>query len=159
MSRRISRRALLGGSAAAAGTRLLGGRGRAAASGPDSSGELPRHVLALYKSSELDNDVQGRRPKTATTNEVHGWAQMPLNWLGLMVEYHDIDQGLPDERVMTRYRGIVTWYQTEEIAEPLAFLRWLPQGEVRLKEGKNNIRLATAGVFPYVKTLRFTPAD
>ena len=28
-------------------------------------------MLALYKSSELSNDVDGRRPKTATLNEVH----------------------------------------------------------------------------------------
>jgi len=151
VTRRISRRALLGGSAAAAGTRLLGGRGRAAASGPDSSGELPRHVLALYKSSELDNDVQGRRPKTATTNEVHGWAQMPLNWLGLMVEYHDIDQGLPDERVMTRYRGIVTWYQTEEIAEPLAYLRWLG---AQMRAGRRVVILGYLGALRDRRTLR-----
>jgi hypothetical protein len=107
VSRRISRRALLGGTAALAGARALGRPGRAAEAAGDAPAELPRYVLALYKSSELDNDVQGRRAKSATRNEVHGWAQMPLNWLGLMVEYHDIDQGLPDERVMARYRGIV----------------------------------------------------
>ena len=151
MSRRISRRALLGGSAAAAGARVLGARGRAAAAGADAPGELPRHVLALYKSSELDNDVQGRRPKTATINEVHGWAQMPLNWLGLMVEYHDIDQGLPDERAMARYRGIVTWYQTEEIAEPLAYLRWLG---AQMRAGRRVVILGYLGALRDRRTLR-----
>ena len=133
MTRQLSRRALLGRSAAAAGVlalRAAGGRARAAeaaaaSAGPPAAGELPRVVLALYKSSEQSNDVEGRRPKTATLNEVHNWAQMPLNWLGLMVEYHDIDRGLPDERTMARYRGVVTWFQSEEMAAPLDYLRWL----------------------------------
>src|SRR4029077_7940711 len=75
VSRRISRRALLGGTAAAAGLRALGRPGPAAEAGGTAPAELPRYVLALYKSSELDNDVQGRRAKSATRNEVHGWAQ------------------------------------------------------------------------------------
>jgi hypothetical protein len=85
VTRRISRRALLGGSVALAGSRLLRPRPAAAAPTDEAAGELPRVVLALYKSSELDNDVQGRRPKTATANEVHALAQMTLNWHGLMV--------------------------------------------------------------------------
>ena len=149
MSRRISRRALLGSTAALAGARLLGSPGRAAAG--DAPAELPRYVLALYKSSEVDNDVQGRRAKTATRNEVHGWAQMPLNWLGLMVEYHDIDQGLPDERVMSQYRGVVTWFQTEEMAEPLAYLRWLG---AQMRAGRRLVILGYLGALRDRRTLR-----
>jgi polysaccharide biosynthesis protein PelA len=151
VSRRISRRALLGGTAALAGARALGRPGRAAEAAGDAPAELPRYVLALYKSSELDNDVQGRRAKSATRNEVHGWAQMPLNWLGLMVEYHDIDQGLPDEREMARYRGIVTWFQTEEIAEPLAYLRWLG---AQMRAGRRVVILGYLGALRDRRTLR-----
>jgi len=130
MNGKLSRRALLGRSAAAAGAFALRAAGAPvpaaqAAPDPNAAGELPRYVLALYKSAEIYNDVDGRRPKTATYNEIHTWAQMPLNWLGLMVEYHDIDRGLPDERTMSRYRGVVTWFQTEEMAAPLEYLRWL----------------------------------
>jgi hypothetical protein len=151
VTRRISRRALLGGSVALAGSRLLRPRPAAAAPADEAAGELPRVVLALYKSSELDNDVQGRRPKTATANEVHALAQMPLNWLGLMVEYHDIDKGLPDERTMARYRGVVTWYQTEEIAEPLAYLRWLG---AQMRAGRRVVILGYLGALRDRKTLR-----
>ena len=151
MTRRISRRALLGGSVALAGSRLLPPRPAAAAPADEAAGELPRVVLALYKSSELDNDVQGRRPKTATANEVHALAQMPLNWLGLMVEYHDIDKGLPDERTMARYRGVVTWYQTEEIAEPLAYLRWLG---TQMRAGRRVVILGYLGALRDRRTLR-----
>ncbi|HKX01344.1 MAG TPA: hypothetical protein VJX71_02510, partial [Methylomirabilota bacterium] len=131
--------------------RALGRSARAAEAAGDAPAELPRYVLALYKSSELDNDVQGRRAKSATRNEVHGWAQMPLNWLGLMVEYHDIDQGLPDERVMARYRGIVTWFQTEEIAEPLAYLRWLG---AQMRAGRRVVILGYLGALRDRRTLR-----
>jgi polysaccharide biosynthesis protein PelA len=151
VSRGISRRALLGGTAALAGARALGCPARAAEAAGAAPAELPRYVLALYKSSELDNDVQGRRAKSATRNEVHGWAQMPLNWLGLMVEYHDIDQGLPDERVMPRYRGIVTWFQTEEIAEPLAYLRWLG---AQMRAGRRVVILGYLGALRDRRTLR-----
>jgi hypothetical protein len=147
---RISRRALLGGSIAAAGARALGVR-RAAAADADAPGELSRHVLALYKSSEYTSDAAGRHPKTATTNEIHTWAQMPLNWLGLMVEYHDIDQGLPDERMMARYRGIVTWFQTEEIVEPLAYLRWLG---AQIRAGRRVVILNFLGALRDRRTLR-----
>ena len=84
----LSRRALLKGSLAT-GALTLDPRAALAASAPrrpevaPGDGELPRRVLALYKSSELYNAVEGARPKTAWLNEVHAWAQMPLNWLGL----------------------------------------------------------------------------
>ena len=152
MSRRISRRALLGGTAAVAAAQVLGARPRAeAAAGKDAPAELPRYVLGLYKSTELYNDGEGRRPKNATTNEIHGWAQMPINWLGLMVEYHDIDQGLPDERIMSRYRGIVSWFQTEELPEPLTYLRWLG---AQLRGGRRVVILGYLGALRDRRTLR-----
>jgi hypothetical protein len=126
----LSRRALLKGSLAT-GALALDPRAVLAASAPrrpevaPGDGELPRRVLALYKSSELYNAVEGTRPKTAWLNEVHAWAQMPLNWLGLVVDYHDVARGLPDEAHMGRYRGVLTWHQTEEIDDPLGYLQWL----------------------------------
>lgn len=149
MTRKISRRALLGG--AAAGALALRGRAAPATAAPDGAGERSRYVLALYKSSELYNDVDGPRPKTATLNEVHTWAQMPLNWLGLMVEYHDVDRGLPDERTMTRYRGVVTWFQTEEIDAPLDYLRWLG---AQMRAGRRVVILGHLGALRDRRTLR-----
>lgn len=153
MTRKISRRALLGRSAAAVGALALRveAPARAAAAAPVGPGELPRCVLALYKSSEIYNDVEGPRPKTATTSEVHSWAQMPLNWLGLMVEYHDIDQGLPDERTMSRYRGVITWFQTEEMAAPLEYLRWLG---AQMRAGRRVVILGYLGALRDRGTLR-----
>ena len=158
MTRKISRRALLGRAAAAAGAltlRAAGSRAFAAQAAPSTSapapGELPRYVLGLYKSTEISNDVDGQNPKTATVNEIHRWAQMPLNWLGLMVEYHDIDRGLPDERTMLRYRGVVTWFQTEEMAAPLDYLRWLG---AQMRAGRRVVILEYLGALRDRRTLR-----
>jgi hypothetical protein len=155
VTRSLSRRSLLGGSAAAAGALALGAAGRPALAAPaapaSAPGELPRYVLALYKSGEFSNDVDGRRPKTATRNEVHSWAQMPLNWLGLMVEYHDIDRGLPDERTMSRYRGVITWFQTEDMAAPLDYLRWLG---AQIRAGRRVVILEYLGALRDPRTLR-----
>jgi len=87
--------------------------------------EQPRHLLALYKSTEIFASNEGPRPKTATLNEIHQWAQMPLNWLGLMVEYHDVSRGLPAETAMRRYRGVVTWFETDDMDDALGYARWL----------------------------------
>ncbi|MBI3637998.1 MAG: hypothetical protein HY216_17520 [Candidatus Rokubacteria bacterium] len=104
--------------------------------------EIPRRVLALYKSFETYRAVEGARPKTATLNEIHQWAQMPLNWLGLMVDYHDVARGLPDETTMARYAGVVTWYQTDEMDEPLRYARWLG---AQAAAGRRVVILGTLG--------------
>ena len=75
----FSRRSFLTGSALAVAAGVTWAPG-AASEIPD---EQPRHLLALYKSSEIFVSSAGPRPKTATLNEIHQMAQMPLNWLGL----------------------------------------------------------------------------
>src|SRR2546425_5038006 len=105
----LSRRALVKGTLATGALTLgphpaAGGR-RAEVTPGD--GELPRRVLALYKSAELYNAVEGSRPKTAWLNEVHARAQMPLNWLGPLVDYHDLTPGLPPEAPMGRHPGVL----------------------------------------------------
>ncbi|HWN90038.1 MAG TPA: hypothetical protein VNQ15_01455, partial [Verrucomicrobiae bacterium] len=157
----LSRRALLKGSLAT-GALTLDPRAALAANAPrrpevaPGDGELPRRVLALYKSSELYNAVEGARPKTAWLNEVHAWAQMPLNWLGLMVDYHDVARGLPDEAQMGRYRGVLTWYQTEEIDDPLGYLQWLA---AQVRAGRRLVILGNLGAYRDRKTLKTPGLD
>ena len=105
MTRRLSRRALLGRSAAAAGVLALRGpaRGRPRRR-PRPARARPRRASCRATcwrcTSPASSSTTWRAagPRPPTLNEVHSWAQMPLNWLGLMVEYHDIDRGLPDTR-------------------------------------------------------------
>ena len=159
MTRAFSRRTLLTGALGAGAAAL----GRAAAPGApvaaqslrgEGPGELPRRVLALYKSSEMFSAVEGERPKTASLNEIHLWAQMPLNWLGVMVEYHDVARGLPDEAAMAEYRGVLTWHQTDEIDDPPGYLRWLG---AQMRAGRRVVIMGTVGALRDRRTLQ-TPS-
>jgi hypothetical protein len=130
----ISRRRLLGGAAAAAivtpprGVHGQGGEPR----------EVSRRVLALYKSEEPYGDGLA----DATLNAVHLLAQMPLNWLGLMVDYHDVSRGLPAEGVMGRYLGVISWFESLEMREPMAYLSWLG---AQMRAGRRVVILGTLG--------------
>ena len=107
-------------------------------------GEIPRRVLALYKSKETYATLDGARPKSSTLNEAHQAAQMPLNWLGLMVDYHDVDASLPGPEAMAAYRGVLTWFTSEDMDDPRAYLRWLA-GQVTA--GRRVVIMEALGAF------------
>lgn len=66
---------------------------------------LKRHILALYNSKD--------DPTPFATN-IHSYAEMPLNHLGLMVDYHDIQNPLPKANTLTKYRGLLIWFPSEQ---------------------------------------------
>jgi len=80
-----------------------------------ASGALPRAVLALYDSRD-DTDVRDTL--------VHRHANMPLNHLGLTVHFWDMRQGLPDAARLEGVRGVLTWFESNVIDDPRAYLRW-----------------------------------
>ena len=83
------------------------------------SGEvLPRTVLAFYNSNEFAN-VRATR--------IHKLAEMPLNHLGLIVRYHDINKPLPTMAEMKGVRGILTWFQNDQMPDPENYVRWAVQ--------------------------------
>ncbi len=100
--------------------------------------EVSRRLLALYKSEERYDDEL----TSATLNRIHFMAQMPLNWLGLMVAYHDVSRGLPPESMMDRYLGVVTWFVSLEMREPMAYLSWLG---AQMRAGRRVVILGTLG--------------
>ena len=75
-----------------------------------------RTVLALYDG--------GRFPGTRETT-VHKLAEMPLNHLGLIVRYHDLRTGVPGPDALRDVRGVLTWFESEVIPNPRAYLRWV----------------------------------
>ncbi|HDL19064.1 MAG TPA: hypothetical protein ENH29_08415, partial [Bacteroidetes bacterium] len=77
---------------------------------------VPRKILALYKSSEN---------RTEEVNEIYQRAQIFLNNLGLMVEYADAEKPLPDPLKMTEYRGVLTWFVSEQMKNVHRYRRWL----------------------------------
>ena len=79
---------------------------------------IKRYVLGLYDSSE----------KTAQdNNEIHNQAEMVLNHLGLMVRYHDIHKGLPPPEKLRGVRGILTWFQDDQMKGAQAYGAWVKE--------------------------------
>jgi len=89
-------------------------------------GQEKRRVLALYDATE----PVANRPDV---NFVHTLLEMPLNRLGLVVDYHDVNRRpLPDP---APYRGIVIWFTDNVLAAPYDYLDWVARaarGGVRI---------------------------
>jgi hypothetical protein len=76
--------------------------------------ELHRKVLGLFDSRREPNPEESR---------IHRLLDMPLNHLGLMVEYHDIAKGLPDLASLTGVRGVVTYFDGP-VPNSQAYVQW-----------------------------------
>ena len=75
-----------------------------------------RRVLALYDSTEIG----GHEPRSV---DVHVRFERPLNWLGIVVDYHDVNRR-PLPRA-SAYRGIIVWLRDDRMREPAGYFRWL----------------------------------
>ncbi len=76
---------------------------------------VPRVILAIYDS---------RYQKDISDTKIHRLLEMPLNHLGLVVRYQDRNAGLPAPEQMRDVRGIVTWFQSDAMQNPVEFLAW-----------------------------------
>ena len=106
---------------------------------------VPRTILALYDSRY---DAEPRYLN------LHQIAEMPLNHLGLLVRYHDINKPLPALEDMEDVRGILTWFRSEEMADPVGFLAWADRA---LDSGKRFVVLGGIGARADLKG-KLTPA-
>src|SRR5690606_27973962 len=76
---------------------------------------VQRTVLAIYDSAH--------EPLSSATM-VHYMADMPLNHLGYIVDYHDVrTEPLPPVESMARYRAVITWF-TYDLERPAEYLEW-----------------------------------
>jgi hypothetical protein len=82
---------------------------------PAAETPVPRIVLALYDSQE-EPDIQFSR--------IHRLAEFPLNHLGLIVQYHDIRKNLPAADKLEQIRGVISWFTSESIPDPVGYLSW-----------------------------------
>lgn len=81
--------------------------------------EVKRRVLGLYNSFESDT--------SAENNIIHLKLELILNHLGMLVDYQDVNQPLPNEQVMAQYHGVVAWVPEGRMKAPSAYLKWLTQ--------------------------------
>lgn len=94
-----------------------------------------RHILALYDSHE---DPWPERTL------IHEYAEVILNHLGLIVDYHDIAESLPTDDQMNKYRGIISWFQDDNMTYPSQYLKWLRK---QIDSGKKAVILGNLGAY------------
>jgi hypothetical protein len=88
-----------------------------AASDAEADGvDARRVILALWDSRADDEGIRFSR--------IHLLAEMPLNYLGLDVRFHDVNDPLPEPSEMEDVRGVLSWFVSNEHDDPEKFLRW-----------------------------------
>jgi len=75
-----------------------------------------REILCLFDSTEN---------RSAQICETHLYAETVLNYLGLIPVYWDVNEPLPDDGAMARYRGILTWFMDTRMKQSRAYWEWL----------------------------------
>ncbi|MGI4808041.1 MAG: polysaccharide deacetylase family protein [Janthinobacterium lividum] len=110
--RPLSRREILLGSVAA----IASGRGATAGQMRADAVTVPRRVLALYDGSVSPN-IRMATP--------HAFAAMPLEWLGLTLEYHDIREELPPIWSDPSYRGVLSWFSEPNLSDFATYVTWI----------------------------------
>lgn len=78
---------------------------------------VPRVILSFFDSKGHNSE-----PWFSLT---HKFAELPLNHLGLVVRYLDINAPLPDPATLTDVRGIILWTITDRMDNPTIFLEWI----------------------------------
>jgi hypothetical protein len=109
--------------------------------------QVSRHILALYDSE---------RGQSTRVNHIHANAEVILNHLGCFVDYWDLQDGLPDETRMKKYRGILTWFYSNSMRNPQQYLKWATR---QVEAGKKFVIIGDAGVTVNSKTGKHTDAN
>ncbi|MGH8490914.1 MAG: endo alpha-1,4 polygalactosaminidase [Gammaproteobacteria bacterium] len=78
---------------------------------------VPRRILALYDGTKPQQGI--------AQTKVHRFLAPLLEYLGYAVDYRDVNGTLPDSVLTGRYRGIVSWFDVDQLDRPLAYQQWL----------------------------------
>ncbi len=92
---------------------------------------VPRTLIALYDGQPLEKQ------------SLHTAAEMPLNYLGLTLEYHDVRKPLPDLTHREDVLGVISWFDGgEKIAHTEGYTKWLMK---EMDAGKKLVILGNPG--------------
>jgi len=106
--------------------------------GGHSKNLIPRTIIALYDSS-YENYTKIAETMT------HRFAEMPLNHLGMVLEYHDVKDSLPDISAREDVKGVLTWFDSgERLNDPVSYIKW---GIDVVKSGKKFVIIGDPGFF------------
>lgn len=116
-------------------------------------GERSRRILAMYDSNETveeedDDENITHRPVDSEVAMVHLLAELPLNHLGLVVDYHDVNGGiLPSSAEMAKYLGVISWFSDDMMAKPNEYLSWLA---LQAQEGRRVVVMERIGALRFL---------
>lgn len=106
-----------------------------AAAQSDASKPVPREIIAIY-------DGQGQYKHNLRLNMIHRVYEMPLNYLGYNVRYHDIHEAeLP--KWTDRTHGVIIYFDEELEFDRERYARWLARG---VDQGKKMLLIGDIGV-------------
>ncbi len=97
------------------------------------AGEIPRYVLVPYKKSEA---------LTINDTPFFNRAAVILEYLGCIPIYWAIEDGLPDDQMMSSVRGIVTWHTKPLMHRADDYGKWMTH---QIKMGKQVVILQEYG--------------
>jgi len=107
-----------------------------------------RTILAIFDSTE-------ERNPSADLNDIHKYAEMPLNYLGMKIRFHDVNEGLPEDEAMKGVRGILTWFADERMKDAEAYCRWAHR---QIKAGKRYVMFGNFGAMTDAASGKEVPA-
>ncbi len=93
-----------------------------------------RAILVIYNSNE---------GATPASNFITTGAETFLNYLGLVVDFHNANSPLPGDKQMSSYRGVVSCFFSSSLDNPLTYINWAAK---QLDAGRKFIILGNPGV-------------
>lgn len=82
---------------------------------PSGTTEIKRRVLAFYLR---------KAKETPSKNSIHEQCETVLNYLGLVVDYRALEDGLPSDAEMDPYRGVITWWADSALPNAQGYNEW-----------------------------------
>jgi hypothetical protein len=93
---------------------------------------LPRKILMLYDQEKPDVGL--------IADSIHRYAAMPINYLGYVAEYVEVEtQALPEHALAGRYAGVVTWFVKDKLRNEKALAAFLRRAIAQ------NLKIAVLG--------------
>ncbi|MBN2735590.1 MAG: DUF2194 domain-containing protein [Spirochaetales bacterium] len=94
-------------------------------------------ILALYKSSDKQSDKE---------NEIFFYLSVILQKMGFVMEYWDIDSGIPDSFTVKNVRAVISWYRSSSMADPDSYLDFMDR---MIKSGRKFLVIDNLGAWQY----------
>jgi hypothetical protein len=96
---------------------------------------VPRTILSLYYSEQSDE---------IRYHPIHMYFDMPLHHLGLRVKHWNLARGLPPAKHLDNVRGILVYFDTNQLPDPIHFLEWATD---QISTGKKFVILGGLGFY------------